>query len=209
LNQLLADAMMNFNMIDTKQMGIRMVFNIQRQRFFPMPDYDLTRPREVAVRVYGKVLDENYTRLLFGRDDLDMETIFLLDCVQKRMPLENEQYARLKKLGVIEGRRPNVFVSAGIADIVDERAQYIKNRAMDDNYYTQLVINYLRKYRQGRKGDFVELLSNKLSDVLDTKQKVSKVRNILACMKKDGIIKRAGGNQRTGYWVLTNGYKDN
>ncbi|MDR1320063.1 MAG: transcriptional regulator [Gracilibacteraceae bacterium] len=71
LNQLLADAMMNFNMIDTKQMGIRMVFNIQRQRYFPMPDYDLSKPKEVAVRVYGKVLDENYTRLLFGRDDLD------------------------------------------------------------------------------------------------------------------------------------------
>jgi ATP-dependent DNA helicase RecG len=91
LNQLLADAMMNFNMIDTKQMGIRMVFNIQRQRYFPMPDYDLTKSKEVSVKVYGKVLDENYTRLLFGRDDLDMDTVFLLDCVQKRIPLEAEQ----------------------------------------------------------------------------------------------------------------------
>jgi ATP-dependent DNA helicase RecG len=128
LNQLLADAMMNFNMIDTKQMGIRMVFNIQRQRYFPMPDYDLSKPKEVAARVYGKVFDENYTRLLFGRDDLGMETIFLFDCVQKRISLETEQYKQLQKLGVIEGRRPNVFVSAGIADIVDERAQYIKEQ---------------------------------------------------------------------------------
>ncbi|MDR1657932.1 MAG: hypothetical protein LBT47_10340 [Deltaproteobacteria bacterium] len=208
LNQLLADAMMNFNMIETKQMGIRMVFNIQRQRYFPMPDYDLTKPKEVAVRVYGKVLEENYTRLLFGRDALDMETVFLLDCVQKRIPLETEQYKQLQKLGVIEGRRPNVFVSAGIADIVDERAQYIKNRAMDDDYYTQLIINYLRQYQRGRKSDFVNLLSSKLSDVLDEKQKENKVRNLLTNMRQDGIIERADGNQRTGYWVLTIDYKN-
>ncbi|MDR1157593.1 MAG: putative DNA binding domain-containing protein [Oscillospiraceae bacterium] len=208
LNQLLADAMMNFNMIDTKQMGIRMMFNIQRQRYFPMPDYDLTKPKEVAVRVYGKVLDENYTRLLFGRDDLDMETIFLLDCVQKCIPLETEQYKQLQKLGVIEGKRPNVFVSAGIADIVNERAQYIKNKAMDDDYYTQLIINYLCQYQRGRKSDFIKLLFSKLSDVLDAKQKENKVRNILTNMRQGGIIERADGNQRTGYWVLTIDYKN-
>jgi ATP-dependent DNA helicase RecG len=207
LNQLLADAMMNFNMIDTKQMGIRMVFNIQRQRYFPMPDYDLSRPKEVAVKVYGKVLDENYTRLLFGRDDLDMETIFLLDCVQKRISLNNVQYKQLQKLGIVEGRRPNVFVSAGIAEAVGERAQYIKNKAMDDDYYTNLVINYLRKYQRGKKSDFVKLLSSKLSDVLDMKQKENKVRNILTKMRQDGIIERVDGNQRTGFWVLTIDYR--
>jgi ATP-dependent DNA helicase RecG len=185
-----------------------MVFNIQRQRYFPMPDYDLSKPKEVAVKVYGKVLDENYTRLLFGRDDLHMETVFLLDCVQKRIPLETEQYKQLQKLGVIEGRRPNVFVSAGIADIVDKRAQYIKNKAMDDDYYAQLIINYLRQYQQGKKIDFVKLLSSKLSDVLDAKQKENKVRNILNSMRRDGVIERADGNQRTGYWVLTIDYKN-
>ena len=37
-NQLLADAMVKFNMIDTVQMGIRKIFNIQRSRYFPLPD---------------------------------------------------------------------------------------------------------------------------------------------------------------------------
>ncbi|MDR2670731.1 MAG: transcriptional regulator, partial [Oscillospiraceae bacterium] len=126
----------------------------------------------------------------------------------KRIPLENEQYKQLQKLKVIEGRRPNVFVSAGIADIVDERAQYIKNKALDDDYYTQLIINYLRQYRWGRKSDFVKLLSSKLSDVLDAKQKENKVRNILTNMRQNGIIERVDGNQRTGYWVLTIDYKN-
>ncbi|MDR1320062.1 MAG: hypothetical protein LBK56_01355 [Gracilibacteraceae bacterium] len=99
-------------------------------------------------------------------------------------------------------------MSAGIADIVDDRAQYIKNKALDDDYYTQLIINYLRQYQRGRKSDFVKLLSSKLSDVLDAKQKENKVRNILTNMRQDGIIERTAGNQRTGYWVLTIDYKN-
>jgi hypothetical protein len=60
----------------------------------------------------------------------------------------------------------------------------------------------------GRKSDFVKLLSSKLSDVLDTKQKENKVRNILNNMRQDGIIERAGGNRRIGYWVLTIDYRN-
>jgi ATP-dependent DNA helicase RecG len=101
-----------------------------------------------------------------------------------------------------------VFVSAGIAEAVGERAQYIKNKAMDDDFYTNLIINYLRKYQRGRKSDFINLLSNKLSDVLNAKQKENKVRNILTKMRQDDIIKRADGNQRTGFWVLTIDYRN-
>jgi ATP-dependent DNA helicase RecG len=118
------------------------------------------------------------------------------------------QYKQLHKLGVIEGRRPHVFVSAWVADIVGERAQYIKNKAMDDDYYTQLIINYLKQYKKGKRNDFVELLTDKLSDVLDQKQKENKIRNILAKMKRDGIIERDGGNQRTGFWKLSIDYKN-
>ena len=64
-NQLLADAMVKFNMIDTET-GIRNVFNIQRDRYFPMPDYDLSTPQKVAVTVHGRILDDSYTRQQFG-----------------------------------------------------------------------------------------------------------------------------------------------
>jgi ATP-dependent DNA helicase RecG len=80
-NQLLADTMTKFNMIDTVQMGIQKVFRIQKERFFPLPDYDLTTPQKVAVKVYGKVLDENYSRVLFDHPEFDLETVFLIDKV--------------------------------------------------------------------------------------------------------------------------------
>ncbi|MCL1982349.1 MAG: putative DNA binding domain-containing protein [Clostridiales bacterium] len=201
-NQLLADAMAKFNMIDTVQMGIRKVFNIQRNRCFPMPDYDLSTPKKVAVTVYGKVLDVNYTHLLFERDDLALETVFLLDRIQKKLPLEKEQYKTLRKLGMVEGKMPNVYVSAKIADIIGERAQYTKNKAMDDKYYMDLIINYLQQFGSGTKADIRKLLGNKLSDVLNDKQKDNKVRYLLASMQSSKIIERTTTNKRASAWQL-------
>ncbi len=41
-NQLLAESMEMFKMIDSETTGIRRVFTIQREKFFPLPDYDLS-----------------------------------------------------------------------------------------------------------------------------------------------------------------------
>ena len=65
-NHHLARAMVNLNMIDTIGSGIKKMFLTQRQRFFPLPDYDLSRPDRVVVTIQGKILDENYTRLLIS-----------------------------------------------------------------------------------------------------------------------------------------------
>jgi len=167
-----------------------------------MPDYFFLKPDKVVVRVYGKTLDENYMRILYDHPEFDIETVYLLDCVQKKQPLSQEQYKRLRSLGVIEGKTPNVYVSAAIAEIIDERAQYTKNKAMDNKYYMDLIINYLQKFESGTKADFIKLLNDKLSDVLDDKQKNNKVRNLLALMKRNEQIKYCDGNQRTGAWKL-------
>ncbi|MDR1481721.1 MAG: hypothetical protein LBI74_03755, partial [Synergistaceae bacterium] len=157
----------------------------------------------VAVRVYGKTLDENYTRLLFEHQEYDLETVFLIDRVQKKLPLNKEQTKYLRSLSVIEGKLPNVFVSATIAESIDEKAQYIKNRGQSDEYYKQMIVDYLKKWGKGTKGDFVELLGDKLPDIFDEKQKSNKIRNFLTSMHKDGTIERTSGNHRTGAWRLT------
>jgi len=203
-NQLLSDAMKDFDMIDTVQMGILRVFSIQRDRYFPLPDYNLGGENEVSVKVYGKILDENYTRLLFDSDSLSIDTVFLLDRVQKKLPLERDQYKELRKLGFIEGKSPNIYVSLMVAGIINDRTQYTKNKAMDDKYYMDLIVNYLQQFGSGTKADFKKLLWDKLSDVLDDKQKDDKVRNMLSSMRRNGIIKRISSNRRTGVWVLAN-----
>jgi len=73
---------------------------------------------------------------------------------------------------------------------------------MNDNYYEDLIVSFLRQWGSGTKTDFIRLLGDKVSDVLDEKQKDNKLRNLLMAMKRDGLIKRSDENRRTGPWVL-------
>jgi ATP-dependent DNA helicase RecG len=41
-NKFLADAMVSLNMIDTIGSGILKMFQIQKDRFFPLPEYDIS-----------------------------------------------------------------------------------------------------------------------------------------------------------------------
>ncbi len=201
-NQLLAEAMGKFNMIDTQTMGIRRVFKIQQERYFPLPDYDLSVPGQVGVVVYGKILDENYTRVLFDNPDFDLTTVYLIDLVQKHKQVSKEAVQYLRKLGVIEGKLPNLYISASVAKAIDEKAQYIKNKGLDNDYYRKLIVDYLLKFKKGNKEDFIKLLFNKLPDVLNEKQKVAKIRNLLSAMKAENIISTDSPNRRLSNWVL-------
>lgn len=114
--------MVNLNMIDTIGSGIKRMFTLQRQRSFPMPDYELSDPNKVVVRLTGRVLDENYTQLLMRQTEIDLMDVIALDKVQKKRPLDDETFKRLKARKLIEGRRPNIFISAKIADVIGDRA---------------------------------------------------------------------------------------
>ena len=114
-NVFLCNAMVNLYMIDTNSMGIPMMYQIQRDKCFPLPTYDLNTINRVTVTVYGKILDKNYTQLLYSNEDLDMRTVFLLDKVQKQEVVSKESFKDLKKKGLVEGRYPNVFVSFKVA----------------------------------------------------------------------------------------------
>ncbi|MEE0913478.1 MAG: ATP-binding protein [Ruminococcus sp.] len=202
-NQLLAETMVKFNMIDTQSMGIRKVFRIQQEKYFPLPDYDFSAPKQVGVVVYGKVIDENYTRVLFDNPNLDIETVFLIDMVQKHKPMNREAIKHLRKIGIIEGKIPNIYISAKIAESIDEKAKYVKNKAFNEEYYRKLIIEYLKKFKKASKGDIRDLLLDKLPDVLDDKQKENKIRNILYSMGKKGIIERDSPNTKTSKWQLS------
>ena len=203
-NQLLAETMFKLNMIDTQTMGIRKVFRIQKEKFFPMPDYDLSEKTQVSVTVYGKILNENYTKVLYDNPDLDIETVFLIDSVQKHKPINKDAVNYLRKLGIIEGKMPNIFISAGISEIIDDKAQYIKNKGFDEEAYCQWIINYLKTYKKAKKKDFLELLGNKLPDSMTDKQKEAKLKNILNKMQRKGIITTDSDNKRKANWILVN-----
>jgi ATP-dependent DNA helicase RecG len=137
-------------MIDTIGSGIKRMFTKQRQRNFPMPDYDLSEKGRVKVRIIGKVIDEKYTRMLMARTDLDLLDVIALDKVQKGKPLTEDEFKSLKSKELIEGRRPKLFVSAAVAAATDTQAEYIKNRAFDKEHYKKMVVAYLTKFGEPR-----------------------------------------------------------
>ena len=61
------------------------MFQKQKQRFFPLPDYDLSEPARVVVKITGKVIDENYTQTLRNKKELTLDIAILLDKVQKKI----------------------------------------------------------------------------------------------------------------------------
>ncbi len=201
-NRFLADAMVNINMIDTMGYGIRKMFTEQRKRFYPLPDIDTSNPDKVSVTIYGKVIDPHYTVALMEHRDLQLESVILLDKVQKGHAIDRGEVKRLRRQRLVEGRYPKLFVAARIASATDDRAQYIKNRAFDDAYYKQMVIKYLKKYGHASRKDIDVLLIDKLSDVLDEKQRRNKVRNLLHAMsRRDKTIQNVGSG-KSSKWIL-------
>lgn len=148
------------------------------------------------------MLDENYTRLLLEGTELDLMDVIALDKIQKRWPIDDEAFRRLKAEKLIEGRRANLFVSAKIAVATGEKAAYIKNRAFDKAHYRKMVVAYLEKFGEATRRDLNDLLLSKLSDALNEEQRKSLVKNLLQEMKREGLIK-PDGTTRWAKWRLS------
>ena len=201
-NQLLTESMVNFYMIDTATSGIKRVYRIQRKKYFPMPDYNFSTANQVSVTVYGKVMNDQYTYILYEHPELDLETVYLLDQVQKGQSIPKEAVAYLRKHKLVEGRVNHLFLSAEVAKTVEGEAQYIRNRAFDDRYYQDMIVDYLKKFGVGQKKDFRKLLMDKFPDVLTEKQKERKILTLLSALKRQDKIDTDSDNPRTCHWVL-------
>ncbi|HBP1109531.1 MULTISPECIES: RNA-binding domain-containing protein [Pseudomonas] len=190
-NRFLTDAMVNLNMIDTIGSGIRKMFLIQKNRFFPLPEYQLEQNR-VQVTITGRVLDMGYARKLAELPNLTLDDIILLDQVQKRKPLTDAQARHLKQQGLIEGRKPNFHISAQVARHSDDMALYIRTRGLDDAHYKSLICDLIKRSGSARRADIDKLLLDKLPEVLDQQQKANKIKNLLQALKNQKVIEPQG-----------------
>lgn len=201
-NAFLCNAMVNMYMIDTNSMGIPMIYEIQKGKCFPLPTFDLDTPNRVVVTVYGKVLDPNYTRLLHANDDLDLRTVFLLDQVQKKKTISKEDFSQLKSRNLVEGRYPNIFVSYKVAKVVGDKANYVRQKGLDEEVCMHFILSTL-KLGPAKKSDLLAVLKDVLPDVLTDQQKSRKLSNLLQKMKKNGIIDVRGIAINSEWYLLT------
>lgn len=200
-NRFLATAMFNLKMVDTAGGGIKRIFQFQRNRFFPMPDYDLSG-KKVRVAITGKVLDIDFAKVLSQNPNLTLDEIIMLDKVQKKQKLSKHETQYLLNKKLIEGRKPNYFISLHIAQKAGQKAEYTKNKAFDNIYYQDLVAKAIDQHRYMERKDIDELLWTKLPEWMNDKQRKIKINNILAALRKKGKIQNEGSDIKSK-WVIS------
>ena len=199
-NPFLADAMVELNLIDTQGGGIKRMFETQRRRSFPLPDYDLDTASEVSVSISGRILDERYTRLLMEQQGLTLAQVMLLDRVQKGRRIEREEHQRLKLSGLVEGRYPSVIVAGAMARATGESARHIRERGFNKKYYVDLILALMDEHGPVGRREVDDLLLPKLPDRMSGEQKRRKVHNLLQELRRlDKIVNR--GSRAEPKWM--------
>lgn len=199
-NPFLATAMVGLKMVDTIGSGIRKMYTYQRNRLFPLPDYNISNDR-VEVAVIGKIIDLNYANLLAKNTNLSLIDIELLNRLQLGKPLDDNEIKRLRQKKLVEGKKPNIIIAKEIAQKTGQVVSYSKHKGLQDKACEELLLTSLRDHEVLSREDITELLWNTLPDMLSDSQKRNKIRNMLFRLKKqDKIDNITKGNIST--WRL-------
>lgn len=199
-NRLLAEVMAELHMIDAMGYGIRDVYVNQRERYLPMPDYRLSSDH-VAVKVYGNVVDEAYSRLLIANTRIAIADVVNLDRVQKRHPISKEAATHLRKMHYIEGRGKQIRISSVIAALTDKRAEYIQLRSTEDANLKRMIIDYITEFGVATRQEIDKVLLKHMHEVLSDDEKKTKVGNLLTALRIRGQIVNRGTRQHP-QWAL-------
>jgi ATP-dependent DNA helicase RecG len=166
-NPFLVEAMVNLNMIDIIGSGIKKMFTIQKNRFFPMPTYDISDENHTEVTIHGELINENYSRILFEHPELSLDDVILLDKAQKKLPIRETEIERLRELQLVAGMASDLF-------IVDS---YSINSFND---YKKLILNFIRIKGTATREDINNLIIPLLIEDESSDKKRKKVSNIIS-----------------------------
>ncbi|MFH1859478.1 MAG: RNA-binding domain-containing protein [bacterium] len=191
-NKWLVQAMVSLNMVDSLGCGIHMINTEQRKRYLPLSDYILDDRQKVVLQIYGNIIDEKYSKLLIEKADLPLMKVILLDKVQKKHQLTDEATSLLRKEGLIEGRKPNIFISATLAKLTDKQVLYTKQKPFAKQQLKDWVLKFLIEHQQANRKQIDELLWKLLPEDLATMSRKHKISNLLTEMQKEGLIANKG-----------------
>ena len=151
--------------------------------------------------IIGRILNEDFARILIKNPSLSLEDIILLDKVQKQKSITDNEFKYLKKLKFIEGRKTNIFLSFNVVELTnneDLKAEYLANRSFDDSHFKDMIVEYLKKFGRSKRDGIENLILPKLSSALTEAQKKNKVTNFLSSLRMEGRIKNIPGY----FWQL-------
>lgn len=195
-NPFLVEAMTELNLIDHMGYGIHRMARDQVRRFLPLPDHDLSTPGEVQLTIPGAVIDPAFSQLLMARTDLPLADVLALDRVQKGYDISEKAARHLRRIGLIEGRKPRRRITPRVAAIGGKLPDHVRTYPQADMHYEKLLIDLLRLQGYADRFDVDALLRPVLSDTLTEAQKTSKITNLLTKLRTRGVIVNRGSRTK-------------
>jgi len=191
-NRFLVEAMVNLNMIDTIGSGIKRIFTTQRERFFPLPTYDISDENHTEVTIYGELINENYSRLLFKHPELSLDDVILLDKVQKKQLISETEIQHLRDLKLVLGEDSSLFITEDI--YTDASFSSCK----------KLILNYLKINGTATREDINNLIIPLLNENETEEKKQKRVANIISKLAyTDKQIENVSKSVRYPVWKLS------
>ena len=203
-NACLANAMVELDLMETINSGVKGMFRKQRERFFPLPDYAIEGPPpSVTVTIYGRTLDERYVGALMTHTHLSLDEAVLLDQIQKGRPLAAGQLQRLRAKGLVEGRSPKLRISAQVAVATGTEVAYINQKGPSAQDYKDMVCKLLALAPQPRAKIDELLLPRLMVWIPGAAGRKKYIKELLSEMARQGAIRNIGKPTRGALWALS------
>lgn len=106
---------------------------------------------------------------------------------------------------MVEGRAGNLYIAAPLAKSDDEKAEYIKKKGFDNQYYQDMILDYIRKFGSANKQQIRILLMDKLPDTMNEDQKERKILYLLTRLRENGDIIRDKESRKNSNWIINEG----
>lgn len=84
--------------------------------------------------------------MLIKHTDLDLETVILLDRVQKHKPISAEAVKMLRSKQLVEGRKNALIVAKSIAQATEQEAEYSKAKGFSKEFCCNLILKALEEH---------------------------------------------------------------
>lgn len=131
---------------------------------------------------------------------MDLETVFMLDLVQKGSPITQEQARALRNRGLVEGRYPRLTLSSKVAGIIGTHEEYVRQNGLGTSVCKELIVKLLRT-RPCSRAEIVSALSHALPEDMDDEQRKRHVSYLLQELRKERRI-RPNGTRRNARWMI-------
>ena len=188
-NRALVDAMIMVGMMENAHSGIQKMFKVQRDRFFPLPEYSIS-DGGVTVTLSGKLLDAEMLQLFVGYKEIPLFDLYLLNKLRLRgaEALTSEQILHLREKRLISGRRPY-----RLERLKTEEDFCREHYFLEDNRLMDVIKVFLQEKGDdgAKKSEILAAVNGTFSNRVSIEQRENKVKNLLQEMRKKGIIENA------------------